>query len=183
MEEHGIRLRPRAILTTLLSRLLVADVFVHGIGGAAYDSITDEIVRRLVGSDPPRHAIVSGTLRLPLERVFPGIESADPRGELAGVLQTLRDLQYHPECHLDPATLPADLRDLVRQGPEKTVATDAIARIRQHWIAKVWAGRPESLTTAEAAIEANRQAVQSLEAAFVRTTVFNDLPPPTTAMF
>ena len=72
--------------------------------------------------------------------------------------------------------VPADLRDLVRQGPEKTVATDAIARIRQHWIAKVWAGRPESLTTAEAAIEANRQAVQSLEAAFVRTTVFNDLP-------
>ena len=132
MEDHGIRLRPRAILTTLLSRLLVADVFVHGIGGAAYDSITDEIVRRLVGSDPPRHAIVSGTLRLPLERVFPGIESADPRGELAGVLQTLRDLQYHPECHLDPATLPADLRDLVASKHSwiETVPTPTLARRR-----------------------------------------------------
>ena len=53
---------------------MFADVFVHGIGGAAYDSITDDIVRRLVGSDPPRHAVASGTLRLPLERVFPGID-------------------------------------------------------------------------------------------------------------
>ena len=29
------------MVTTLVSRLLVADVFVHGIGGAAYDQLTD----------------------------------------------------------------------------------------------------------------------------------------------
>jgi hypothetical protein len=78
MEEHSIRLRPRAIVTTLVSRLLVADVFVHGIGGAAYDTITDDVVRRLIGSDPPRHAVVSGTLRLPLASAFPTLETADP---------------------------------------------------------------------------------------------------------
>jgi hypothetical protein len=137
MEEHGVRLRPRALVTTLLARLLVADVFVHGIGGAAYDSITDEIVRRLVGSDPPRHAVVSGTLRLPLEPVFPGIESADPEAELAAVRRTIRDIAYHPERHLMPEDdLAAEVRQLVaaKQQWVETVPTPALARRRCHEI-------------------------------------------------
>jgi len=114
MEEHAIRLRPRAIVTTLVSRLLLADVFVHGIGGAAYDGITDDIVRRMTGSDPPRHAVVSGTLRLPLDRAFPGFEGEDPAGLLAQARATLRDMEFHPERHLDPRTLEsADIVDLI----------------------------------------------------------------------
>jgi hypothetical protein len=137
MEEHGIRLRPRALVTTLLARLLVADVFVHGIGGTAYDSITDEIVRRLVGSDPPRHAVVSGTLRLPLEPVFPGIESADPAAALIAVRRTIRDIAYHPERHLAARDdLPAEIRELVaaKQRWVETVPTPALARRRCHEI-------------------------------------------------
>ncbi len=132
MEEHGVRLRPRALITTLIARLLVADVFVHGIGGAAYDSITDAIVRRLIGSDPPRHAVVSGTLRLPLERVFPGIESADPAGERAAVMRTLRDIEYHPERHLESASVPTGIQELVTSKWRwiETVPTPALARRR-----------------------------------------------------
>jgi len=100
MEEHSLRLRPRALVTTLVARLLVADVFVHGIGGAAYDGITDDIVRRLTGCDPPRHAVVSGTLRLPLGATFPDLESSAPAAELAAVHAALRDLEFHPERHL-----------------------------------------------------------------------------------
>ncbi|MFM1903318.1 MAG: hypothetical protein RLZZ440_1218 [Planctomycetota bacterium] len=139
MEEHGVRLRPRALVTTLIARLLVADVFVHGIGGAAYDTITDGIVRRLVGSDPPRHAVVSGTLRLPLERMFPGIESADPRGELAAVMRTLRDITYHPERHLESTALSAGIRELVisKQRWIDTVPTPTLARRRCHEIRAV----------------------------------------------
>jgi len=114
MEEHGVRLRPRALVTTLVSRLLVADVFVHGIGGAAYDAITDDVVRRLVGSDPPRHAVVSGTLRLPLAETFPDLESTDPAGTLAAARALLRELRYHPERHLEPPQANApEVRDLV----------------------------------------------------------------------
>jgi hypothetical protein len=114
MEEHAIRLRPRAIVTTLVSRLLVADVFVHGIGGAAYDAITDDIVRRLAGSDPPRHAVVSGTLRLPLEGVFPGFEAEDPAGQLAAARMLLRDIRFHPERHLAHQAAESDeIRDLI----------------------------------------------------------------------
>jgi hypothetical protein len=94
LEEHDLRLRPRAILTTLIARLLVADVFVHGIGGAAYDEITDAVVQGLTGCDPPRHAVVSGTLRLPVD--LPG----DPDAELAAIHHQLRDMEFHPERYL-----------------------------------------------------------------------------------
>lgn len=137
LEEHGYRLRPRALVTTLMARLLFADVFVHGIGGAAYDSITDDIVRRLVGSDAPRYAVASATLRLPLEHVFPGIETANPSAELAAVRQTLRDIAYHPERHLlngdgqsaEVSALIASKREWVQ-----TVATPDLARRRCHEI-------------------------------------------------
>ena len=137
MEEHGIRLRPRALVTTLIARLLFADVFVHGIGGAAYDTLTDDIVRRLVGSDPPRHAVVSGTLRLPLEGAFPGFDTADPQGDLAAVRRTLRDIAYHPEKHLSgDGELPAAVREVIvaKQRWIETVPTPALARRRCHEI-------------------------------------------------
>ena len=133
MEEHALRLRPRALVTTLVSRLLVADVFVHGIGGAAYDRLTDGIVRRLTGCDPPRHAVVSGTLRLALDDQFPGFAAADPEAELAQVQQTLRDLEFHPERHLVPvAAQPAEVRDLITEKWRwiETAATPALARRR-----------------------------------------------------
>jgi hypothetical protein len=133
MEEHALRLRPRAIITTLISRLLVADVFVHGIGGAAYDEITDEIVRALTGCDPPRHAVVSGTLRLPLHDRFPELSQRRPAEELADVQQTLRDLEYHPERHLLPwADQPEAVRDLVTEKQRwiETHPTPTLARRR-----------------------------------------------------
>jgi hypothetical protein len=116
MEEHAIRFRPRAIITTLVARMLVADVFVHGIGGAAYDQITDEIVRRLTGCDPPRYAIVSGTLRLPAAACYDGSHALDPEGRLAEVHHLLRDLEFHPERHLQPLDgQPDAIRDLVAE--------------------------------------------------------------------
>lgn len=94
LDEHELRLRPRAIMTTLIARLLVADVFVHGIGGAVYDEITDAVVVGLTGCEPPRHAVVSGTLRLPSDL------SANPEAELADIHRQLRDIEFHPERYL-----------------------------------------------------------------------------------
>jgi len=114
MEEHDLRLRPRAILTTLVARMIVADVFVHGIGGAAYDLITDDIVRRLTGCDPPRHAVVTGTLRLQVDRLFPGFATEDPAAELAAARRAIRDVEFHPERHLGGRDgQSAEVRDLI----------------------------------------------------------------------
>ena len=35
----GIRLRTRALTTTMYARFLIGDLFVHGIGGAKYDEL------------------------------------------------------------------------------------------------------------------------------------------------
>jgi hypothetical protein len=121
MEEHRLRLRPRALVTTLVARRVVADVFVHGVGGAAYDVLTDDVVRRLTGCDPPRHAVVTGTLRLPVDRVFPGFAAENPASDLAAVHQSLRDLEFHPERHLGPGA------------PHDEAVRELITR-KQRWI-------------------------------------------------
>ena len=137
MEEHQLRLRPRALVTTLVARTLVADVFVHGIGGAAYDLITDDVVRRLTGCEPPRHAVVSGTLRLPVDHVFPGFAAEDPAAELAATRRTIRDLEFHPERHLEPLDAqPPEVREIVRHKRcwIDTHPTPALAKRRCHEI-------------------------------------------------
>jgi hypothetical protein len=133
LEEHRLCLRPRALVTTFIARLLVADVFVHGIGGAAYDRLTDDLVERLTGCQPPRYAVVSGTLRLPMERVFPGLSATDPAGELAGIHRELRDLEFHPERYLPPAPAIDDIVIRKRRWIE-THPTATLARRRCHEI-------------------------------------------------
>ena len=47
-------------------RLFVGDVFIHGIGGAKYDRITDGLIRRYYQVEPSNMACVSATLLLDL---------------------------------------------------------------------------------------------------------------------
>lgn len=97
LPRQGIKLRGRALLTTLFARLFLSDLFLHGIGGAKYDELTDRIVQRFFGFDPPAYMIVSGTLKLPVAR------SGATDEELRRVDRELRDLAYHPEQYLAAA--------------------------------------------------------------------------------
>ena len=60
---RGIKIRTRALATTLFARLLLSDLFLHGIGGAKYDQVTDDIARRFFGFSLPEFATASATLR------------------------------------------------------------------------------------------------------------------------
>ena len=40
LQTRGIKLRSRALTTTMFVRLFLADAFLHGIGGAKYDEVT-----------------------------------------------------------------------------------------------------------------------------------------------
>src|SRR5262249_56991840 len=66
----GFKVRSRALTNTLFARLFLADLFIHGIGGAKYDELTDEIIRRFYGFAPPAYMVLSATLRLPFP-IFP----------------------------------------------------------------------------------------------------------------
>jgi hypothetical protein len=90
-------LRPRALTLTLFARLVLGDFFIHGIGGAKYDEVTDRIIREYFGIDPPAYQVVTGTLHLPFP-LFPH-SSADVRQ-----LERLRrDLDWNPHRHLTAA--------------------------------------------------------------------------------
>jgi hypothetical protein len=90
----GVRLRTRALITTMLARLLLGDLFIHGIGGAKYDQMTDELMSQFFGIKPPDYMVVSGTLRLPVD--YPhGADQA-----MIEVRQKLRRLKYQPERFL-----------------------------------------------------------------------------------
>ena len=65
LPEQGIRLRTRALTTTLFARLFLGDLFVHGIGGAKYDEMTDRIFTRFFHLTPPRYLTLSATRFLP----------------------------------------------------------------------------------------------------------------------
>lgn len=74
LEEQGIYLRPRALLTTMALRLLFADWFVHGIGGGKYDQLNDRIITAFFEMSPPKFSVISGTLFLP----FSATEASAP---------------------------------------------------------------------------------------------------------
>jgi hypothetical protein len=95
LTDTGRLIRTRALTTTLFARLLLGDLFLHGLGGGKYDELTDAIVRRFWGIELPGYVVVSATcwLGLPLPEV-----SAE---SYQRTRQLLRDLYHNPQRHLD----------------------------------------------------------------------------------
>jgi hypothetical protein len=100
LERRGFKLRPRALTNTLYARLLLADLFIHGIGGGKYDELTDAIIRRFYGIEPPGYLILSATLLLPFPTYPAGPEDCQ------GLTRELRDLHWNPQRHLDQQASP-----------------------------------------------------------------------------
>ena len=72
--------------------------------------------------------------------------------------------------------VPAELRGLIKQGAAKTTDPAEVARVRRHWLARVWAERPEALSRAVDALRAARERRDAIDKGLVRTFVYNDLP-------
>ncbi|MDZ4170338.1 MAG: hypothetical protein U1E26_11900 [Coriobacteriia bacterium] len=62
----GMLVAPKALTLTAFVRMLCCDLFVHGVGGGRYDRVTDSVIRRYFGVEPPAYAVASITLYLPL---------------------------------------------------------------------------------------------------------------------
>ena len=91
LRRSGWKIRPRAISMTLFVRLAVGDVFIHGVGGALYDQITDAIIERLFGVRPPEIILASATVHLPLE-TFPATPA-----DLSAAQRAVRDWRCNPD--------------------------------------------------------------------------------------
>jgi hypothetical protein len=64
--EEGVQ--PRALLLTLLARVILGDLFVHGTGGMSYDRIMEHWVSSWLGITPCPATMATATLRLPLQQ-------------------------------------------------------------------------------------------------------------------
>ena len=127
LRARGIRIRPRALTTTLFARLALGDLFVHGVGAARYDEVTNRIIMNLFQIAPPPMAVVTGTLFLAQPRVPGGT------GELRQLKQMLRDVKYHPEKFFLPST--ADLQETANQAAEGDHAVARLIALKRQWIA------------------------------------------------
>jgi len=123
---RGIKLRTRALITTMFARLVLGDLFLHGVGGAKYDEVTDLMIRRFFGIEPPKYMTVTATLRLPIDK------GDAPNGEASIVSDRLRQLTYHPERFLDSTGNGGELAKLVdtKRGWISTPQTRENARQR-----------------------------------------------------
>ncbi len=109
LAERGIRIRTRALITTMAARLLLGDLFLHGIGGAKYDQVTDRLITGFFGLEPPGYLVASGTLHLPVAH------GQCRTCELLDLRQRIRELEFHPERFLDETSNAATAADPIRQ--------------------------------------------------------------------
>jgi hypothetical protein len=101
-------LLPRALLLTLLVRLGMCDLFVHGTGGARYDRAMEHWLQQWLGLRAAPIAVVTASLRLPL-----GTDDAEPI-TIEVAQRAARRVWHDPET---TGSLP---------GPEKTALLAAI---------------------------------------------------------
>lgn len=103
-----IRIRPKAVALSLFTRLVLSDLFIHGVGGAKYDQITDRLAAEFFGTELPPFAAVSATLFLPL-----GIP--DRSDKIRNLKQKFRDMEQHPERFIPKKELRKETRKLVEE--------------------------------------------------------------------
>ena len=115
----GIKIRTRALTTTLFARLLLGDIFLHGIGGAKYDQVTNQIAEHFFG-----FSLARIRRRLRNAAAAPPIKPLPSAWSNRSLRQQLRELDYHPERYLSMNGTPAS---------NSSDAAELIAE-KQHWI-------------------------------------------------
>ena len=161
---RGVKIRSRALVTTLWARMILSDLFIHGIGGGNYDLVTDRIIERFFHRKPPGFMILSATLHLPIKSTSPlpsgesqsktsplptNLRSVPGEGQGEGIDRQLRDLTYHPERFLD------DIFDNSRGIPEEV---RTLIDSKRKWI-----DTPQTIENAKTRCQVIRQCNESLQ--------------------
>jgi hypothetical protein len=133
--KFGVKIRPRALITTMFARLILSDLFIHGIGGAKYDELTDVLIRRFFGIEPPAYVTATATFRLPIER--PQVTEDDVRT----IERRIRDIVHHPETFVDELSgnRESELKQLAAQKKE-LIAAGWNEKQKKAWHDRVAAG-------------------------------------------
>ncbi len=87
----SLRVRPRALALTTFIRLLLVDLFIHGVSGGRYDRVTDAVCGEFLGVAAPAYAVASATLHLPFA------ESVDTAAERQALGRMIQEARHNPE--------------------------------------------------------------------------------------
>lgn len=101
LDRTRFHIRPRAVALTTFARLFLADYFVHGIGGARYDHVTDEFIRNFYSMEPPSFATATATVLLPMGRTPDRSEAME---HIRNLRMKWRDLHYNPQRYMAEGT-------------------------------------------------------------------------------
>lgn len=91
LAQSGIKIRPRALTTTMYCRLVLSDLFVHGIGGGKYDQLTDDIAKQFFKIPLPHFQMATATVKLFADQL------ANPVDALQTIEEDLRNLEFSPD--------------------------------------------------------------------------------------
>ena len=111
LRSRGLRITPRALTLTMFFRLMLADQFVHGIGGARYDRVTDRLIESFFDLEPPRFSVTTATLYFPAAR-------GHKRINLRPLLQEGRRLR-HGSFSREKLETAARIAELPRRSPQR----------------------------------------------------------------
>jgi len=124
LKERGLKIRPKALLLTLYNRLFISDLFIHGLGGAKYDLVTDEIIREFFKVEPSHFLVISCTLYLDFKS-SPG--SFDYK--ISTLKKKIRELEFNPERYVSELSLTKKEKIKIRELAEKK--TELIKKIKE----------------------------------------------------
>jgi len=121
IEADGWHIRLRALTLSAFARLLLADLFIHGIGGAKYDRMTEDFVQHFFGVELAPMCCVSATMHLPLP------QNGVSQGDVRAARRASRDIRYNPQRYL-----PNPPGDLLRRREELIQESAALKATRSH---------------------------------------------------
>jgi hypothetical protein len=116
LENSRCLLRPKAITLTLFLRLYLADWFIHGVGGARYEPITDHLVREHYGIKAPPYGVVTCTATLPRCR------GGGPLPDGSQLRHRLHHIRYNPEQYLVVPSSPSDAVNRLVRAKQELIA-------------------------------------------------------------
>jgi len=120
LRRRSLRLSPRALTLTLYLRLLLADQFIHGIGGGRYDQVVDNLCPRLFNLAPPKFCVTTATL------YFPGAENR-ARPSLPALAHEGHQL-HHRLLGAEKMSMVAQIQALPRRSPQRRAMFDAMKK-------------------------------------------------------
>jgi len=124
LKERGLKIRPKALLLTLYNRLFISDLFIHGLGGAKYDLVTDEIIREFFKVEPPHFLVVSCTLYLNFKS---SPSSSDSK--ISALKKKIRDLGFNPQRYINELPLTKKERNQIGKLAEEKI--ELIKKIKE----------------------------------------------------